>query len=103
MRMKHLKHLAVAFALAFTLIACDAVTGRETPGQYVDDSTITAQVIAEIIKEPSLSKFQVSVETLQQVVQLSGFVDSTQSVSRAGNLAGAVSGVRSVRNNLIVR
>jgi hyperosmotically inducible periplasmic protein len=45
----------------------------------------------------------VSVETMQNVVQLSGFVDSAQNVSRAGDLARNVRGVQSVKNNLVVR
>lgn len=89
--------------LAVSVAACDAVSGRETAGEYLDDATITTRVIAEIVKEPTLQKFQVSVETLEKVVQLSGFVDSTQKVSRAGELARGVQGVRSVKNDLVVR
>jgi osmotically-inducible protein OsmY len=104
MRNEHrLRNLVVVMLLAVSVAACDAISGRETPGEYVDDTTITTRVIAEIIKDPSLKKFQVSVETFQNVVQLSGFVDSSQNVSRAGELARSVPGVRSVRNDLIVR
>jgi osmotically-inducible protein OsmY len=95
--------LLAVLLLAGPVMACDAIQGRETAGQYVDDATITSKVIAAIVKEPSLSKLQVSVETLHQVVQLSGFVDSAQDVSRAGELARGVSGVRSVRNDLVIR
>lgn len=98
-----LASLAAVLLLAVSLGACDAISGRETPGEYVDDTTITTRVIAEIIQDPSLKKFQVSVETFQNVVQLSGFVDSPQNVSRAGELARNVPGVRSVRNDLLVR
>jgi osmotically-inducible protein OsmY len=90
-------------ALAASVAACDAVSGRETAGEYVDDTTITTKVIAQIINEPTLTKNQVQVSTLERVVQLSGFVDSAANVARAGELARGVSGVRSVRNNLIVR
>lgn len=98
-----LRNLVVAFALTASLVACEAISGRETAGEYVDDTTITTNVIAMIVKDPDLKKFQVKVETLQNVVQLSGFVDSTQNASRAGELARGVQGVRSVRNDLIVR
>ena len=43
------------------------------------------------------------VETMQNVVQLSGFVDSAQTKARAGELAGSVTGVREVKNDLVVR
>jgi osmotically-inducible protein OsmY len=36
-------------------------------------------------------------------VQLSGFVNSQQAVDQAGQIAGSVQGVNSVKNNLIVK
>jgi hyperosmotically inducible periplasmic protein len=98
-----LKSLIAVLLLAGSIGACDAISGRETAGEYIDDTTITSKVIAEIIQDPSLKKFQVSVETMQNVVQLSGFVDSAQNISRAGDLARNVRGVQSVKNNLVVR
>jgi len=104
MKQEHrFRNLAATLLLALSLGACDAISGRETPGEYVDDTAITAKVIAQIVQDPSLKKFQVSVETLQSVVQLSGFVDSYDNASRAGALASKVQGVRSVRNDLVVR
>jgi hyperosmotically inducible protein len=104
MSIKHrLRNLAAILVLAVSVVGCDAISGRETAGAYVDDTTITTRVIAEIVKDPGLKKFQVSVETLNHVVQLSGFVDSQESVSRAGALARGVRGVQSVKNDLIVR
>ncbi len=101
--MKHFRNLIAVLLLAVSVGACDAISGRETPGEYVDDATITTKVIAQIIQDPALKKFQVSVETLQNVVQLSGFVDSYDNASRAGALASKVQGVRSVKNDLVVR
>jgi hyperosmotically inducible protein len=46
---------------------------------------------------------QISVETYRDVVQLSGFVDSYDVKRRAGSIAMAVDGVKSVRNDLVVR
>lgn len=104
MKQQHrLRNLVATLLLAVSIGACDAISGRETPGEYVDDATITTKVIAQIVQDPSLKKFQVSVETLQNVVQLSGFVDSYDSAARAGTLAANVSGVRSVKNDLVVR
>ena len=102
-KQNRLKSFLAMLALALPIVACDAIAGRETAGEYVDDTTITTRVIAEIVKDPSLKKFQVSVETLQNVVQLSGFVDSAQNVTRAGDVARNVPGVRSVKNDLTVR
>ena len=98
-----LKTIVAVLGLTLSLAACDAMSGRETPGEYVDDTVITSKVIAAIVQEPSLNKSQVSVETMENVVQLSGFVDSAQMASRAGDLARKVTGVRAVRNNLVVQ
>lgn len=102
-KQNRLRNVLALLILAGSVAACDALSGRETAGEYVDDTTLTARVMVEIIKDPSLKKSQVNVETLQSVVQLSGFVDSAQDVSRAGELAGNVNGVRSVRNDLVIR
>jgi len=47
--------------------------------------------------------FQINVETFKGEVQLSGFVDSAQSVKKAGEVARSVEGVKSVKNNLNVK
>jgi len=98
-----LKRSVAAFAVAAALSACAAFSGRETAGEYVDDATFTAKVKAQILNDPSLKSQQISVETMQDVVQLSGFVDSAQVRSRAGEIARSVQGVHEVKNNLIVR
>ncbi len=97
----------VRFLLVLLVIAliggCAGSRTQESTGEYVDDSAITAKVKADILGDPSLKVFQISVETFKGVVQLSGFVNSPQAVSRAGEVASRVSGVKSVRNNLIVK
>jgi hyperosmotically inducible protein len=96
-----LRSFLVAVTLATSLVGCAAMSGRETAGEYVDDTTITTKVNATIINE--LGVGQVGVETMQNVVQLTGFVDTQQKKDRAGQIARNVSGVRDVNNNIIVR
>jgi hyperosmotically inducible periplasmic protein len=98
-----LRSVLVALALTTSLAACSAISGRETAGEYVDDSTITTKVKAAMFDDPSLKMMQIGVETMQDVVQLSGFVDSAQTKARAGELARSVKGVREVKNDLVVR
>lgn len=98
-----LKTLLAALVLATSVGACDTISGRETPGEYLDDTTITSKVKASIFDEPSLKSTQVSVETFQNVVQLSGFVDTWSGKAKAGDIARNVKGVRSVKNDLVVR
>ena len=84
-------------------LGCAATQKHESTGQYVDDSVITTKVKTAIFDEPSLKMFQISVKTYQGVVQLSGFVDSAQSVKKAGEVAGSVEGVKEVKNDLVVK
>lgn len=100
-------HRMLSFLVCAVLIAafigCASTQKRESTGEYIDDSAITTKVKAAIFNEPSLKVFQINVETYKGEVQLSGFVDSSQSVSKAGEIARGVTGVRSVKNNLIVK
>jgi osmotically-inducible protein OsmY len=85
------------------LLGCASTPTKESTGEYVDDSTITTKVKAAIFNDPALKVFQINVETFKGEVQLSGFVDSAQHVKRAGEVARGVGGVKSVKNNLIVK
>lgn len=98
-----MKTLAVALAIATSVTACAAVSGRETVGEYIDDATVTTRVKTALLGEPSLKSVPISVETMQNVVQLSGFVDSQQTKLKAAEVALRVDGVRSVNNSLIVK
>ena len=73
-----LRRVLVALALTTSLAACSAMSGRESAGEYVDDAMITTKVEAAMFDDPSLKVMQIGVETMQDVVQLSGFVDSAR-------------------------
>lgn len=95
--------LLLVVALMATFMGCAATQTSESTGQYIDDSAITTKVKTAIFDDPMLKTLQISVETFKGEVQLSGFVNSAHSVRRAGEVARAVRGVISVRNNLIVK
>ncbi len=97
------KTMFVALAIGVALPACSAVEGRQTPGQYVDDAGIATKVRAEVIADPNLKLRQIDVNVMDKVVQLSGFVDSAQEKTRAGEVARKVDGVKSVKNDIVVR
>jgi osmotically-inducible protein OsmY len=69
----------------------------------VDDSVITTKVKALIAEDGFLKSFKIGVKTYKGTVQLSGFVNSKETAHKAGEIARSVKGVRSVRNNLIVK
>jgi len=101
------RHRTLSFLVCILLVTvffgCASTPTREGTGEYVDDSAITTKVKAAIFDDPSLKVLQINVETFKGAVQLSGFVDSAQSVRKAGEVAHGVTGVRSVKNNLIVK
>jgi len=93
----------VAIMLIAVFLGCASTPTRESTGEYIDDSTITTKVKAAIFNDPSLKVFQINVETFKGEVQLTGSVDSEQIVNKAGEVARGVGGVKSVKNDLIVK
>ena len=75
----------------------------ESPGEYVDDTVITAKVKSAMLEEPSLKSAEINVETFKGIVQLSGFVRSRADINRAVELANGVKGVKSVKNDMILK
>lgn len=103
--MKKMYVIGGVFCVLASLLtcACDTLSGRETAGEYIDDTGITARVKAAILDNPNLKSYKIKVITMKNVVQLSGFVDSETEKREAGEVASEVSGVKKVENNLIVR
>jgi len=99
------RSLVVLFlaALATLAAACAATPTQESTGGYVDDSTITAKIKSDLVQDNKVSSTDVHVKTYKGVVDLSGFVNSQSEIAEAGLVAGQVSGVKSVHNNLIVK
>jgi len=75
----------------------------ESPGEYVDDTVITAKVKSAMLEEPSLKSAEINVETFKGIVQLSGFVRSRADINTAVELANGVKGVKSVKNDMILK
>lgn len=93
--------LCIVLVTAF--LGCASTPKQKSTGEYIDDSVITAKVKTAIAQDPSVSAFQINVTTYKGVVQLSGFVDTAQAKSRAGEVAAGVEGVKSVKNDLAVK
>jgi osmotically-inducible protein OsmY len=93
----------VALMLIATFAACASSPKQESTGEFVDDSVITTKIKALLAADDFLKSFKISVETRKGVVQLSGFVNTQDAVNKAGQIAKGVGGVKSVRNNLIVK
>jgi osmotically-inducible protein OsmY len=93
----------VLMMLIASFVACASTSKQEGAGEYVDDSVITTKVKSLIAADDFLKSFQISVETYKGIVQLSGFVGTQMAVNKAGEIARGVQGVKSVKNNLIVK
>lgn len=101
----------IAQRLATTLFAasllvtagCASTADRASPGEYLDDTVITAKVKASIFNEPTLKASEINVETYKGDVQLSGFVADPTDAAKAVEIARAVKGVASVKNDVRVK
>ncbi len=78
-------------------------TAERSAGEVVDDGVITARVKAALIDNPTTKARQINVDTRNGVVQLQGFVDTSEEKMQAAQVARSVSGVQSVRNDLEVK
>jgi len=98
------KILSAAIATSVLLMSgCAPMQGRESAGEYVDDATVSTKVRTQLVSNQSLKGLDIHVETMQDVVQLSGFVDSPDQKAQAEQIARGVKGVRDVRNNIVLR
>lgn len=70
---------------------------------FLDDSSVTAKVKAELLKDEGMKALAIKVQTHHGQVILSGFVDTATQVRRAEEIASSVRGVLSVKNSLVVK
>ena len=93
----------VALIMIAAFVACASTPQQSSTGEVVDDSVITAKIKSSLASDEFLKSFQISVETRKGIVELSGFVDTQKAKDRAGQIARGVEGVKSVKNDLIVK
>ena len=104
MKKRNIIIYCLAFLVLIATFAAAAPKGtKESAGELIDDSVITTKVKALLAKDAFLKSFQISVETYQGTVQLSGFVNSQKAVDKAGEITKSVKGVKSIKNDLIVK
>jgi osmotically-inducible protein OsmY len=109
--MKYVARLVLVAIMGAAAAACSTNGEKGGPaertaanaGRVVDDSVITGKVKAALVADPTTKAHEISVETFKGVVQLSGFVDSSEARSRATQVAQQVEGVKNVKNELELR
>ena len=97
------RKLAQAFLLAVTLATtagCAATPTRESTGQFLDDSVVTAKVKAAILDQPTLKTLEIKVTTVRGTVYLHGIVARQATIDEASRVARSVAGVKSVKNEM---
>ena len=95
--------LFVVLMMIAAFVACASTPKQASTGEYIDDSVITTKIKAELASDDFLKSFEISVESRKGIVQLSGFVNSQKAVNKAGEIVRSVKGVKSLKNNLIVK
>ena len=100
-----MRTILIASIIGLTTVAggCAVATDQSSVGQYVDDVTITTRVKAKYAEDPKVSAMRIQVETLNGTVQLAGFATSQGEKDKAAELARGIGGVKSVKNDIVVR
>jgi hyperosmotically inducible periplasmic protein len=94
---------------ASPIVAGMVVTGcagdryHESTGESIDDTATTARVKSALSGDPQFKYGDVHVATFKGTVQLSGFVNTSDAKSHAGDLAKNVEGAKSVQNEISVK
>jgi len=89
--------------LMLSLVGCASTPGQSGTGEFIDDSVITTKVKAAIFNEPTLSAYEINVETYKGIVQLSGFVSSRADINKAIQVTRTVKGVKSVKADMQIK
>jgi hyperosmotically inducible periplasmic protein len=86
-----------------TLTAPQSAEAGRTVGQVVDDASITAAVKSKLMADSVVGALKIDVDTKDGVVSLNGPVKSQTEKDTALRIARETSGVKDVRDNLVVQ
>jgi osmotically-inducible protein OsmY len=105
--MKRINSLVAAFVLGTTAVAglsgCAGDRYTRSTGENIDDTATSARVKDALGKDGVYRYPDVKVMTFKGTAQLSGFVDTRDQKTRAGELARNTAGVREVVNNITIK
>jgi hyperosmotically inducible periplasmic protein len=76
---------------------------KQSTGEYIDDHGLSSHVKSALGEDTQYKYEDVNVVTFKGVVQLSGFVNTSDQKSRAGDIASKVNGVTEVKNNITIK
>jgi hyperosmotically inducible protein len=95
--------LSISLSSAMAIANTAAEPTKESVGEYVDGSLVTATVKSKILADENLKGTDISVVTANDTVRLTGVVYSAAQKREAEKLAKLVDGVKTVDNKLVVK
>jgi len=85
-------------AVALLATGCNLMKGKETTGQYVDDTTIATRAKAALVKDDTVSASDFNIDVYKGNVTLTGVAKNPDEVKRAIDDIKRVPGVVGVKN-----
>jgi osmotically-inducible protein OsmY len=86
------------------IAGCESTATRRSVGETFDDATLTANVKSKLASAMGAGSIVgINVDSYRGAVTLSGFVNSAEDVTKAGEAARKTSGVKDVKNALQVK
>lgn len=95
--------LVLGLAVSLPLTGCTPSATSESTNEYIGDAAISTKVRAKILADSDVKISDIKVTTYRGTVQLGGYVSSRQMAAKAEEDAKSISGVRDVKNNLVIR
>lgn len=101
-----IKSIGLAILVAGTMAAFTGCAGdryKQSTGEHVDDKATSMRVRSALRDDAEYKYPMVEVKTFKGTAQLSGFVNTRDQKSRAGDIAKRVEGVQHIENNITVK
>jgi osmotically-inducible protein OsmY len=99
----HATRILLAAAMLALAAGCASTPTQESFGEYVDDTSLTTRVKSALLADKEVSGLAINVETFKGIVQLSGFAKTEAERKRAHDLAHDIKGVKSVKNDILLK
>ena len=93
----------IASGTLLTVAACSSTRTQRAPGEEVDDAALLTSVKSALVTNTVTDAGEINVDVNRGTVKLSGFVDTQQEKSKAGDVARGVDGVKTVQNDIAVQ
>ena len=93
----------IASGALLSVAACSSTRTQRAPGEQVDDAALLTSVKSALVSNTVTEAGEINVDVNRGTVKLSGFVDTQEEKSKAGDVARGVDGVKTVQNDIAVK